>query len=309
MSMVRRVRVLAAAALFGAILAQPPLPVAAQGLVYHTRSRVEFGQGMGPMAGMMGGPQETAQIQYLRDGMLRTDSDDVSMILDSGSDRLIQLDHGDRTYAVTTVAELSARMEQMREMMQRMAPGTQQAGAEIAVTVEPTGESAQVNGFRAERLMVVVDMGLGGMMMGAMMGPDARNGRAVLVTDLWASGDVPGHETFEAFQRRQAEEFSAMAEAMSGGGMSGMMGSRSAFERVQEEMMKVDGMAVRTLTYMITLGEGQTPDLDALAAGDSPYLMKTVMELTEAAERPVQASMFEIPEGYRQVEFFEEGGR
>lgn len=361
MSGLRRLVTPAASAVVGASLAVLTLtaarPVAAQDVMYRTRTSVSFGGAMDRIVGLaarLGGgsaDMDTEEVQYIKGPRMRTDSDGTSSIADLERGRFITLDHSARTYVEFSVDSMAA-------MMQAMAGNVEQAREERAeaaaaepdeppqveftfdVAVDRTGERESILGYDAERSFVTVTVDA----RDAGAAPGEPGGRFVVLMDIWSSRSVPGHDVLEGLSREQGEWVARAGAAELGEAFAAAMasepGQRAAFERAAEEMGKVEGMHVRTTTYMVvgttdhpfdrqvaiapperregggvSVGDAARSALGGLLGRGRPAapppepepeptqltLFKSVQELVEVSTSPLSDALFEVPEGYRRV--------
>lgn len=323
-----------------------PLPGASQELRWTSLTRVEMGGALGAMAAIMGQEEPSENVVWFNGTLLRTDSgDESSTILDLGEGSIVVLDHGNRSYMRFSLPQMRAMMEEGRESMAAnpaMAPGGAEGGVEYTTTawVERRGEEREVLGYLAERVVVVAEVEAHGQ---AAQGP--LGARFAMVNDVWISADFPAframQESVSGGTVMQDYNAGGMVPALPGG--SGIV---EAMTRVQEELKEVEGMQVESVSYLVALGEDEL-DLEAVlgSAGEpiaSPsgggstmdrmrsameglmrqaegggaggagnggqiILMRTTDRITSVEEATLPATVFQIPEGYRETPF--PGGR
>jgi hypothetical protein len=166
-------------------------------------------------------------------------------------------------------------------------------------------------------------------------------GTLVVFTDLWSSKDVPVLAARSAFDESSAQEFAAAGAALTEGIAAAFADDpqlRVAFEQSAEELRKIEGMAVRTIMHFVVVAPGQRFDrtaitdpqpgpgvarqaaraglgrLAARAAGarqqEQPQqeaeptqavMLTVTSEVRNISTASVDAKLFEVPDGYREV--------
>jgi len=269
-----------AATLLGLALLTP-LPASAQALTWTTVSSMEMAGVMGSMMSMFSDMDEpTTETVWVGEGMMRTDSEESSTIMNLAEGRMIQIDHDARTWFAVEFGDMEAMSERMRaDAAAEMESGDPEAGEmpefEGEFDVERTGVTREVGGYDAEQVLMTLTM-------------EARDeeqegeplaGRMVLLTEMWMSEELASHPAF-AEMREGAMEFAR------GGMSSGEFGPMAAdprmadaMERMQEEFEGLDGMAVRTTSLFLLLPgelefdrEAAVASLEEELSGDGPSL-------------------------------------
>jgi hypothetical protein len=255
-------RLLAATALLTALAALLPAPGHAQdGSRLVTVTRVESPamlSGMG--AGAMEAPDTT--VTLVKGLKRRMDSGSTSTIVDLSDGSVITLDHDDKTWWRFDLAAMKAQVD---SAMSEMSSQLEVSGD---VDVNPTGETTDMQGRAARRVVVTLTMDMqpqpdlseGYNPMSAMGGM----GMAV-VNDMWVSDDLPT-------ARQSAAAGDVEVEELMGGGMAlPFPGMDAAVERMKEELEEIGGEALVTRTYMAMLPGGAALDPEAiLALNDQP---------------------------------------
>lgn len=237
-------------------------PLAAQdGARVVTVTRVES---PAMMSGMMGGSPEEADttVTWVKGLKRRMDDGDMSTIVDLAEGSVITLDHADRTWWRLDLDAMQAQVDSM------MAAMPQQMEVSGDVDVNPTGETMEIGGRQARRVVVTLSMDMqpqanlseGYNPMAAMGGM----GMAV-VNDMWVSDDLPTARQAAEAGDIDVEELMGGTVAMPFPGMDGVM------EQMKEELEAIGGEALLARTYMAMLPGGGTLDPeDLLALNDQP---------------------------------------
>lgn len=247
----------------------PPSAVRAQDVQYKTVTKVDMGTGMNVML-KLAGASEFSEVSYLKGKKMRSDADKMSTIFDLESGRYIILNHKDKTFINTTIAEMGAATTAMLQGMkaenekgQAKATAYDSVGNKADFTfdlkVDATGERQPINGQDAERVVAVMETDMKFTPEGETAAQDA--GKLVFVMDVWNTSSGPAYEAVQAFQRAAAKEIAA--RAFSGAPNITMAFAQDpkmaeAMKKAAEEAQKMDGLAVRTTTYLVGVPPGLT---------------------------------------------------
>jgi hypothetical protein len=322
-----------------------PTPAATQDVQYETVTKVELPGALGTMmraaARLGGGSTETVETTYIKGSRMRTDSQESSVIVDLEDGRVIFLDHGARTYQVMDLDAAAAFAEQAaREAHEGQAvqdDGDAAGKISFRFAVDRPNERQQIAGYRAERFFITMEA------EGEFVPEDGEEreeaGTLVVLTDLWASSDVPVAGARGEFDDVSAQQFaeagSSLVETLAAA-FADDPALRTAFEQSAAEASKIEGMAVRTVTTFVGVAPGHRFDralvteprqesgarralgrLGARAAaaavgqaaptGQSAeptqsVIMTLTSEVRNISTASLDASLFEIPDGYTQVD-------
>ena len=261
-----------------------PAALAAQDVKYTEASRLEA---FISLPGM-GGPMKSTT--YVSKGRVRTDNDASSTIMDYAGGTFTELDHKAKTYYTMSFADLMANAEKMMadakvqaEQAQQQArqENPQQADVKLDfnVKVDRLGDGGRVAGYSTEHVVMVLEAKATSTQPDPETGEEV-SGTIVFVSDMWVSKDFPGFKALQeaqlaaakemsAEQRRQMEEMAEAGKEMAAS-VPGIQGG-GGLDRMAEEMKKIDGVPLRSLTYQLMLPDGVELDRDAvLAMADKP---------------------------------------
>jgi hypothetical protein len=108
-------------------------------------------------ARQMGEPIESA-VALKGDRMVHRSSQHTT-IIDLGSETITSMDPQKKTYSVMTFAEMKQAMEQMsQKMQQQQQKNGQQGEMKFKVSAKSTGNKKQVNGFEASEMLLKMEM-------------------------------------------------------------------------------------------------------------------------------------------------------
>jgi hypothetical protein len=257
-------------------------PAAAQDAQYTTISKADLGGFLNAVA-RLGGGLETEETTYVKGGMMRTDVDKSSTIMDFENGVYTFIDHDAKTYSVVTLAQMVEMMNQaMAEAQAQSAQAQGQAQAQgdaprittggdadatihgdsgdvkldFQLDVDRTNESQKVNGWQAKRAFLTLTTDARVQVEGETEEQEA--GSLIVFIDTWNSTEVPAHEAMQRIAQNAAGK-QYMGEAR--GGMGETMGAAfgggpemgAAMEKAGEEMSKIDGTAVKSTMYFVAL--------------------------------------------------------
>lgn len=294
---------------------------------------------------LTGQEMETTETVSISGHRMRTDRDRTSSIVDLDAETFTELDHKDRKYTVMTFAEYRAMLQgSAGDAAEGQAAETEDPEVSFELAVDPTNETKELLGQTAKRYFVTLTTHV----EPSAEPEDPENpgpppGDLVMLTDTWLVPELPGRDEEAEFNRLMAQKLwgddAAQAAAM-GMAMS-MMNSpqyREGMARLAEEMAKMEGVAVETVTYMITVPDGVEFDrasiiappqekkksggLGGLARGlarraagqeqqqqdrppEAPTQQKllTMSSVTkEASIASIDATFFEVPARYKKVD-------
>ncbi len=254
---------------------------------------------------------------------------DRTSIIDLNKETITEIDLAKKTYSVMTFAEMKQAVEDAMSRMQSK-KGDSNVDAKFDVSAKATGQTKTVQGLTAKELVITM----------AVAGTDKESGQSGAMTtvlDTWVA-PIPGYDEVKAFQRKMGEKMGYLFG--SGNAQMAMMRPEMAkgFAEAGKEMAKLDGSPVQTVMKMSGAATGQPgdapkqqqgaptstgaaigrlagglggfsrkkkddqPAADQAPASNSSSLIEMTTELTSYSSGPVDASKFEIPAGFKQVE-------
>ena len=218
------------------------------------KTQVKFDGMLGRMANLFGG-------RAAKDGVVSTVSvkgdrkatwkGETGQIVDLNEEKVYDIDVRNKTYAVTTFAELRRQMEEARKKAAAQAPPETgqppaQAGApqvEIEVDLKESGQKRVVNGFDAREVVMTITVHEKGKTL-------ATSGGFVITSNTWLTSSIAGMAEVAAFDRRYAEKLSSplMLDAQQLAmvlAMYPMM--REALAKLEAANVNMNGTAVSTV--------------------------------------------------------------
>ena len=220
---------------------------------------------------------------FLHGDRLLEQSQGSGSLMDASAGSMTALDYENGTYWTHSFADMGAMLdsvrviqaeamesatEEMESVPEEMLDPRPEAGATLEVR---TGERAVIRGSDSQQHFIIVETGqMGGQMQGgAPPQGSVLSGRLFLVTEVWTTDDFAGRDTYREFGERLV---TAMGGAMSSSGngqslTAGMLPDPrvdAAMERAAEEMREMQGLAVQTTNYLVSVPEGHELDLDVV---------------------------------------------
>ncbi len=229
-------------------------------------------------------PEPTTTTHYFKGGRMATAAKDSVSIVDFDKQLFTTINHDKKQYWQMTFAEMQQMMEDMQAEMNKVSAknqaAMQQAQGEMKFEAKATGTEKDVNGFVAKQVLMTVEFAAkaqqaGGQQMGA-------SGGMKMVNDSWHSEAVPGYAEY----KRQMERLQDKALWARGGNpfaaMANQPGMAQGMKKMAEEMAKVPGIPVLTISRVGMAGQGlDSSQMNGGTGGQAP----SSAEIGEAAKQ------------------------
>ena len=250
--------------------------VQAQTVRYTTETRTRL-PGLGALANVMGSKKAQVSTVYVTPSAMRSEDGDGVTIVDLNGERILTLDTKKKTYYEMTFEEMMAFLDQAsadleEEMEEARETGENPGQLEFDLSVEDLGETQEVAGYPAHRKLMRMVFKYTGEVENEEGEMQTMSGQMYALSDMWVAKGVEGEEVMKQFAERYGEKlgislsgqnrFSGVMQVFQ---QNGQMGE--AFEKMREEVEKIDGTALRTTMYMVMVPEGQELDVDAVLRG------------------------------------------
>jgi hypothetical protein len=215
------------------------------------------------------GVVETTTVKGMRRASL---SANAGEIVDLREEKIYQLDLDDKTYTVTTFAELRRKAEEGRgdgsdgdgrrdtstRNESRPADSRQEKAPEYEVDfdVNETGARENINGFDTRQVVWTLTVRPKGQTLEA-------GGGVVLLADMWLGPRIAAVKEVEDFEVRYGQKlYGSLVSATDMKQMSAVMAANpamgTAMKKLQEKRVNTDGTAIRaTLTFDAVAPPGQ----------------------------------------------------
>jgi len=225
-----------------------PLLISADTMIKQVNERGAF-----EMMGQKVPATSDTSMVWLGDKKARADQgDSASVIIDVGKNMIYMIDNNKKTYSEMSLDDLGDidKMLGDNEEAKQMVKGMM-AMMKMEVTVTPSDETQKIGDWDCKKYDVSVNMGMGTSDM-----------------VIWATDDVD--VDYNMFM----EVTNSFKAIMPG------------FDKMIEEMKKVEGLPIKTLNTTKMMGSEAT----------------SVMEVIEIADKDAPAGTYKVPEGYTKTE-------
>jgi len=275
----------------------------------------------------------TATISFKGNKMRREDSLGQVEIIDLDGRRITQIDTKKKTYSTMTFDEMRARMEEARKKAaEQQAKRNKEQPSQVKivpkVTITPGTGSKKILDYNAKETKMRVDMEM------TSDDPKAKGQTA----NMWVDSDsyiapVKGYDEVKHFYQRMAKELDWLPGTMMGGnaqiapamveyrksatalnGMPlfslvsvGMAGQPGSPQQASHDDQKSTGNPISGIGGLFGRKKkkddaAQDDKSNAKPSGAPGSLMDTTSEVTSVSTSAVDANLFKIPDGYKQVE-------
>ncbi len=187
--------------------------------------------------------------QYLSADKLRSSDGTSDTITDLTSGRMIHVDHKKKEYWETTLAELRQQFAEVEKMLDDNPMMARMVGGATEVTVTKGSGTREVAGYVCDPYSMTIGK---------------------LQFELWAARGLKAPDEYHDAKKMVYATMGPMA---------------SRFDKLYEEMKKIEGFPLRT-------------EMDSKLMG---MKLKSVSEATEVRKGPIPGDAFEPPAGYKRV--------
>lgn len=261
----------------------------------------------------------------------REDSLGMAEIIDLDAKQIIHLDNRKKTYSVMTFAEMKAQMEEARRKAAEQ-QAKHNKGQQGQVTIVPKIQVSAGSGnkklldYSAKEMKVRVDMEM------QSSDPKAQGQSA----NMWVSSDsfiapVKGYDEMKRFYARLARELDWLPGAVLGAnpqvapamveyrktaanlsgmpllsmvsvGMAGQAGPQASADDQKQAANSGGNPITHGIGGMFKKKKKDDAAQDDASAKPAPNsLMDTTIEVTSVSTKAVDAALFQIPQGYKQI--------
>jgi hypothetical protein len=238
-----------------------------QGLTVESVADTRFEGALGSVMGLasrMSGTslRNIATTTYLQGHRLRIDSALTGQVYDLDAERVIEIDHKQKTYTPATFAEMRETLEKARASAEQ-ARAKQKAKSDPAadekgdikvkyrVTVDRPGQREKIAGYDAERVFVTITLEAEATPEGK---PTEQVGTMVLLLDQWMSNNAPQARAFTEFYRLFSEklgrEFRSQVQGLQAA-FASYPSLADGLEAAGREMKKISGIPLRSAMHVV----------------------------------------------------------
>ena len=244
----------------------------AQTVHYKTETRMKMHM-LGAMSNMMGNKPQVSDVYVSDQYMLSVDGKRSSSLMSAANGTIATLDHKKKTYYEMSFDEMASMFTAMQEdgRQQIDDAGYDPADMQFSVQVEALGSGGEVAGHNTEKKRMIMELAYTAETSDDAQNAEQVSGKFYTVTEMWISKNVPGSDIVDAFSNNYASAIGQSFEHHATNRMAGMqqmfmsdgrMGP--AMEQLAEEMKKLEGTPLKTVTYVVLGPDGQELDLDAV---------------------------------------------
>ena len=269
----------------------------------------------------------------LKGNRLARVGDKAINIIDLDKETITEINTDKKTYSVMTFAEMAQAMKAMQEKYSSKQKSREAPDAEVSfkAEVKETGRSENIGGIPAKEVILT-------MIADVKDKKSGDQGEMKIISDMWLANKIAGYDQVKSFYMRMGEKlaFTPGGMAMMPGGAEAAKGMSS----LAKEVAKMDGVPVRQVVKMTgegmpgatgnsppppSLGEAVGGALSGRLGGFGGFgrkkkkveekteepkaqestegsLIETTTEMANFSSAPVDASKFEVPAGFEQVE-------
>ena len=247
------------------------------------RTAVKFEGVLGGVVNLFGGKAakegvtSTVAVKGQRRARL---GDSTGEIVDLAEEKVYELDLKNRSYKVTTFAEMRRRMQEQEEKARASAPSaddgargdspakksdTPQKEYEVDFNVKDTGQKKSVNGFDTHQLVTTIAVREKGKTLD-------QSGGLLITSDMWVAPGAASGKEMLTFEQRYLEKLHgpgavAGAQAQMAMLLATYPALRQGLTRLSSEGAKVDGTPILTTT---TIEAVKSPQQMAPADASKP---------------------------------------
>ena len=184
---------------------------------------------------------------YLKGDRLVHVMPETMSIIDLASETMIEVNLEKKTYASITFAEMREAMEKMAARMQEAMAKSKKSGEpapqfDMKMSIKGTGQTRSIGGIDTRQYIMLIDMNLKAESGAAPVG------MSEIETDMWMAKKIPGYDEVQAFYVRMSKKmgYSPNMNPL----LMQQAGSAEGLKKAAEEMAKLDGTPVLTITRM-----------------------------------------------------------
>jgi hypothetical protein len=251
-------------------------------------------------------------------------------IIDLDAKTITEIDLQKKTYSVMTFDQMKQMLDDMAQKMHQQKP---EAQMDLKVSAKATGNTKQIAGFDAKEMLVRIEMQ-------GTDEKSGQTGAMVVTTDLWIAPTIPGYSQMREFYRKMAAELNwtpggnmfmarpdvakGMAEAMKeiskldgtpvyqtvtmgAAGTAPADGTQTASappaQQQQAERPSIGGALAGRFGLGRKKQQDSQPAQQQQQSQSAPgALLEMTTEYSAFSSASVDASLFEVPAGFKKVE-------
>lgn len=222
------------------------------------KTQVKFEGALGRMMNLFGGKaakEGLVQTVAVKGDRKATLTEDSGTIVDLAEEKVYDLNFKNKTYKVTTFAELRKQLQEQRAKAEEEARKAQareektqkdpdQKELEVDFTLKETGQKREIRGYACREVLATVAVREKGRKI-------EQSGGVEMVVSMWLAPTVSAMKESAEFDMRYARKLAegVVPSAVDLTQMLAMYpGLQKAMERMQKEKVNMDGTAIQTIT-------------------------------------------------------------
>jgi hypothetical protein len=245
------------------------------------KAQVKFEGGLGMMMRMFGGKAASEGIvssNAVKGNRKATITDTTGRIVDLAEEKVYELDMKDKSYRVTTFAELRKKLQEARDRAAKQAkdapkepgePAPQQSGkdkeVEFDFDMKETGQTKSIAGYDAREVVMTVTVREKGKTLD-------ESGGVVLTADSWLGPDIPAMKELAEFEMKYWKAIAPETAAISAEQMAAVAAMypmiKQAMDRLNQEKVSMKGTPLAmTMTFDGVKSKAQMEELSKSSGG------------------------------------------
>ena len=244
----------------------------AQTVYYKTETSVKLHM-LGRLGNMMGNKPMTSEFFVDSMHMRSNDGDRSSTIFSIPDGTFTSMDNKKKTYFEMTFDQM---MSMFSASSQEAGQSMDEAGynpddLEFSISVEDLGGSEKIAGYNADRKLLRMEVKYTAESTDDEGNAETASGKFYAISEVWVSKGVPGEEIMNEFGKNYADKMGKAFANNNPGFMAGMQQAfmsdgrmKPAMEKLAEEMKKLEGTPLKTISYLVVGPEDQELDIDAI---------------------------------------------
>jgi hypothetical protein len=216
------------------------------------KAQVKFEGGLGLMMRMFGGKAASEGIvstNAVKGDRKVTITDTTGRIVDLAEEKIYELDIKNKSYRVTTFAEMRKKLQEARERAAKQAkdapkeqgePAAQPSGKEVEVDfdMKETGQTKSIAGYDAREVIMTVTVREKGKTLD-------ESGGLVLTADSWIGPDIPAMRELAEFEMKYWKAIAPETAAISAEQMAAVAAMypmiKQAMDKMNQEKVNLKG--------------------------------------------------------------------
>ncbi len=247
------------------------------GVKTQQKNQVKFSGPLGTIVGLFGGKAAregvVSEVAVSGDRMM-TITENSGQIVDLAEEKVYDLDLRNKTYKVTTFAEIRRKMQEAQDKAQKDAAKSEERKAnepqkeyQVDVDVKNTGQRRTINGFDCREVITTITVHEKGK-------PVEQVGGLILKADSWLTQRIPAMKEIVDFHVRYAEKLMGVDPQVAAEQMAAALamypGLKDAMARMQANNATLDGTPIATTVTVDNVKSADQVAREEKASNEQP---------------------------------------